>query len=61
MISSKLWVDPKTQLPVLWRASAANDGPTMVSEFTNWNEKFDEQLFDLKVPKGYKLEMPDKK
>ena len=53
MISSKLWVDPKTQLPVLWRASAANDGPTMVSEFTNWNEKFDEQLFDLKVPKGY--------
>jgi outer membrane lipoprotein-sorting protein len=61
-LTYKLWVDPKTQLPLLWRISSAKDSPTMMSDFTNWNEKLDDKLFDLKVPEGYRLvELPEKK
>lgn len=62
----KLWVDPKTQLPVRIRigvntrqGAKETDRPfdTQLSlENFSWHDSLDESLFDLEVPKGYTLE-----
>ena len=50
----KVWVDPKTDLPVRLRlAGAAKQSLTF--DFEDWNKKFDAKLFSQDVPEGYTL------
>jgi outer membrane lipoprotein-sorting protein len=53
----KMWVDPKRKLPVRMEMTKGNAGAEVVltSEYSGWNEDFDEKLFSLDVPAGYKL------
>jgi outer membrane lipoprotein-sorting protein len=61
----KIWVDPKTKLPLKIRigvnsrrGSKATDRPfdTVITyEDFQWNKKIDPKLFELKIPKGYKV------
>lgn len=61
----KIWVDPKTKLPLKIRVGAntrmgskATDRPfdTVITfEDFQWNRKLDPKLFELKVPAGYKV------
>lgn len=61
----KIWVDPKTKLPLKIRigvnsrrGSKSTDRPfdtVMVYEDFEWNKKLDSKLFELKIPKGYKV------
>lgn len=58
----KVWVDPKTELPVRVRLASENAKNTFTLDFEKWNEEFDEKLFKQDVPEGYKLvEPPEKK
>ena len=49
----KLWVNPKTDLPVKIECLVRGGGAITFDEF-KWNETIDEALFDLDVPKGYR-------
>ena len=49
----KLWVNPKTDLPVKIECLVRGGGAITFDEF-KWNEAIDEALFDLDVPKGYR-------
>jgi outer membrane lipoprotein-sorting protein len=53
----KVWVYPKLKLPVRMEMTKGNAGAEAIitSEFSGWNEEFDEKLFSLDVPTGYKL------
>jgi hypothetical protein len=50
----KVWVDPKTGLPVRLRR-ADSDKRVITIDYEEWNTKFDAKLFSLDVPDGYKL------
>ena len=49
-----LWADAKTGLPV--KIHAAGDHTSLTLEDFKWNEPLKEDLFSLKIPKGYTLE-----
>jgi outer membrane lipoprotein-sorting protein len=53
----KIWVDPKRKLPIRMDMIKGNAGAniTVVSEFSKWNETFDDKLFSLDIPEGYTL------
>jgi outer membrane lipoprotein-sorting protein len=51
----RIWVDPKTNLPVRLVAGDKNK-ITVTFDFEAWNEELDPKLFSLDVPKGYKAE-----
>lgn len=55
----KIWIDPKTELPIRIRALHESSG-TESMQFSDWNKKFDETLFEMKVPEGYKVIEPPK-
>lgn len=52
----KMWVDPKTDLPVKAQVVARIGDKTVTSVYTylGFNEDLDPKLFDLTVPDGYK-------
>ena len=50
----KVWVDPKTDLPVRLRLPGAPK-QSLTLDFEDWNKKFDAKLFSQEVPNGYKL------
>ena len=61
--TAKLWVDPKTGLPVRIRVDGqtpASRGPSdktfMIFEQFAWDEALDPNLFKLEVPEGFTLE-----
>ena len=61
--TAKLWVDPKSGLPVRIRVDGqtpASRGPSnktfMIFEQFAWDEALDPNLFKLEVPKGFTLE-----
>lgn len=59
----KLWVDPKTDLPVRSRLVLRLADKTVTSVYTylGFDEDLDPKLFDTKVPDGYKpMELPKK-
>ena len=50
-----IWIDPKTDLPL--RAETVGEGNAKNSvrlDFSKWNEKLDNALFELKIPAGYR-------
>jgi hypothetical protein len=53
--SAKLWVDPKTGLPVRLAIGDPEDKDKMFMVFKDfrWNEALDPRLFNLAVPKGF--------
>ena len=61
----KIWVDPKTKLPVKIRigvnsrlGSKPEDRPfdtQMTFEQFEWNKRLDPKLFSLDVPKGFEV------
>jgi outer membrane lipoprotein-sorting protein len=57
----KVWVDPKTELPVRVRLASEKDKNTFTMDFDKWNEEFDPKLFTRDVPDGYKLIDGEKK
>jgi len=58
--TAKLWVDPKSGLPVRIAVEPAADSkektPSIVFEKFTWNETLDADLFKLDAPKGFKVE-----
>jgi outer membrane lipoprotein-sorting protein len=61
--TAKLWVDPKSGLPVRIRVDGqtpASRGPSdktfMIFEQFTWDEAFDPNLFKLEVPEGFTVE-----
>ncbi|GAB4144475.1 MAG: hypothetical protein Tsb009_16150 [Planctomycetaceae bacterium] len=50
----KVWVDPKTKLPVKIVARSLGN-PLLTFEKFEWNKKFDPKIFSTEVPPGYKL------
>lgn len=50
----KVWVDPKTDLPVRLRL-AGEAKQSLTFDFEDWNKKFDAKLFSQDVPEGYTL------
>jgi outer membrane lipoprotein-sorting protein len=65
----KIWIDPKTDLPVQSRVVSRIDGKTVTATaaYLGFDEDLDPKLFDTKVPDGYKplpagakLEQPKK-
>jgi len=54
---AKLWVDPKSGLPVRIAVGdpSNNDKPFVVFEQFTWNQALDPELFKLEVPKGLTL------
>lgn len=60
----KMWIDPKTNLPVQSRviSSFGDKTITAVATYLGFNEDLDPKLFDTVVPKGFKeMEKPKKK
>jgi outer membrane lipoprotein-sorting protein len=55
--TAKLWVDPKTGLPVRIAVGdpSDKDKPFVVFEQFSWNETLDADLFKLEAPKGFTL------
>jgi outer membrane lipoprotein-sorting protein len=55
--TAKLWVDPKTGLPVRIAVGdpSDKDKPFVVFEQFTWNEALDADLFKLEAPKGFTL------
>lgn len=55
--TAKLWVDPKSGLPVRIAIGdpADKEKPFVVLEQFNWNVTLDPDLFKLEVPKGFTL------
>jgi len=55
--AAKLWVDPKTGLPVRIAVGDPSDidKPFFVFEQFTWNEKLDPDMFKLEAPKGFTL------
>lgn len=59
----KMWIDPKTDLPVQSRVSAKmeNQTVTATAKYLGFDEELDPKLFDTKVPEGFKkMEEPKK-
>jgi outer membrane lipoprotein-sorting protein len=58
--TAKLWVDPKTGLPVRIAVEPPADSkdptPQLVFEQFQWNQSLDPDLFKLDVPKGFSVE-----
>jgi outer membrane lipoprotein-sorting protein len=61
--TAKLWVDPKSGLPVRIRidgqtpaSRAPSDKTFMVFEQFTWDEALDPDLFKLEIPKGFTVE-----
>lgn len=58
--TAKLWVDPKTGLPVRIVVDAPADAedktPQIILEQFRWNEPLDADLFKLEPPKDFKIE-----
>jgi hypothetical protein len=58
--TAKLWVDPKTGLPVRIAVEPSADSkekaPQFIFEQFRWNEALDPNLFNLEVPKGFQVE-----
>jgi hypothetical protein len=56
--TAKLWVDPKSGLPVRIAIGDPSklDKPFLVFEQFTWNDTLDPSLFSLEVPKGFALE-----
>jgi hypothetical protein len=54
---AKVWVDPKTSLPVRIAVERPADGGKVETVFSfeqfTWNESLDPDLFKLEVPKGF--------
>jgi outer membrane lipoprotein-sorting protein len=52
----KMWIDPKTDLPVQSRVSAMMEGRpvTTTAKYLGFNEELDPKLFETKVPEGYR-------
>jgi hypothetical protein len=50
----RLWIDAKTALPV--KIHAQDEKTSLVYEQFRWDEPLKEELFSLRVPKGYMLE-----
>jgi hypothetical protein len=52
----KMWIDPKTDLPVQSRVSAVTEGRTVTTtaKYLGFNEELDPKLFETKVPEGYR-------
>ena len=55
---AKLWVDPRSGLPVriVVGDPSDKDKPFIVFERFTWNEALDPELFKLEVPKGFTLQ-----
>ncbi len=55
--SAKLWVDPKTGLPVRIAVGdpADKDKQFIVFEQFSWNQQLDQAMFKLEVPNGFPL------
>lgn len=55
--AAKLWVDPRTGLPVRIALGDPNDKekPFVVFEQFTWNEKLDPAMFKLELPEGFTL------
>jgi outer membrane lipoprotein-sorting protein len=55
--TAKLWVDPKSGLPVRIAVGdpSNTDKPFIVFEQFTWNQALDLELFKLEVPKGFTL------
>ena len=59
----KIWIDPKTDLPVQSRVVSTIEGKTVTATaaYLGFDEDLDPKLFDPKIPDGYKpLELPKK-
>jgi hypothetical protein len=58
--TAKLWVDPKSGLPIRIAverpADSKEKAPLVVFEQFRWNEPLDTDLFKLVVPKGFTIE-----
>lgn len=58
--TAKLWVDPKSGLPIRIAverpADSQEKAPVVVFEQFRWNEPLDADLFKLEVPKGFTIE-----
>jgi hypothetical protein len=53
----KLWLDPRSKLPVEIHAVIMDREAVTLTDF-RWNEPLDKDLFELAVPKGYRLVEP---
>ena len=52
----KVWIDPKTDLPVRARfTDEKKDKTTLTIGFEDWNKEFDAKLFSRDLPAGFKL------
>ena len=52
----KIWIDPKTDLPVRTRVvtKTADKSYTAVATYHGYDEELDPKLFETKIPEGYK-------
>ena len=51
----KVWIDPKTELPVRAKFTDTVGKGLFTFDFEDWNKELDAKLFTLDPPAGYNL------